>query len=105
MPLSLTGCPESEVRQDNCTISQPGVITMGVLAAGEWDVLGFDLGASEETFWLEFLHCTKRRGLKGVRLVKSDAHEWMNVALDRTISGATRNRCRVHLMLNLLAYI
>jgi putative transposase len=56
-----------------------------------------DIGASEaETFWREFLRKRVRRGLKGVELVISDAHEGIKAAIAR-LSGATWQRCRVHL--------
>jgi putative transposase len=95
-----------KVRQNHRIVSQAMVIAMGVRETGERDVLGFDLGSSEEeAFWLEFLCSLKRRGLKGVRLVTSDAHEGLKVALNQAFSGATWNRCRAHFMRNLLAHI
>jgi putative transposase len=95
-----------KVRQNHRIVSQAMVIAIGVKETGERDVLGFDLGSSEEeAFWLEFLRSLKRRGLKGVRLVTSDAHEGLKAALNQAFSGTTWNRCRVHFMRNLLAHI
>jgi transposase-like protein len=95
-----------KVRQNHRIVSQAMVIAIGVRETGERDVLGFDLGSSEEeAFWLEFLRSLKRRGLKGVRLVTSDAHEGLKAALSQAFAGATWNRCRVHFMRNLLAHI
>jgi transposase-like protein len=62
------------------------------------------IGASEaETFWVEFLRRLKRRGLAGVKLVISDAHEGIKAAVAR-VFRATWQRCRVHFMRNALAH-
>ncbi len=62
------------------------------------------IGASEaETFWTEFLRSLARRGLRGVKLVISDAHEGLKAAAARVLN-ATWQRCRVHFMRNLLAH-
>jgi len=60
-------------------------------------VLGLDVGPSEaETFWTEFLRGLARRGLRGVKLVVSDAHEGLKAAAARVLN-ATWQRCRVQL--------
>ena len=65
---------------------------------------GMDIGPSEaETFWTEFLRKLARRGLRGVKLVISDAHEGLKAAIAKVLH-ATWQRCRVHLMRNLLAH-
>ena len=62
------------------------------------------IGHSEaEPFWTEFLRSLTRRGLRGVRLVISDAHEGLKAAITKVLS-ATWQRCRVHFMRNALAY-
>jgi putative transposase len=62
------------------------------------------VGCSEaETFWTEFLRTLARRGLRGVQLVISDAHEGLKAAIARVLN-ATWQRCRVHFMRNLLAH-
>jgi putative transposase len=82
-----------------------GVAT-GVRESGEREVLGFALGASEEeAFWLDFLRSLVRRGLKGVQLVTSDAHEGLKKALEQALAGVSWQRCRVHFMRNLLAHV
>jgi transposase-like protein len=95
-----------KVRQNHRIVSQALVIAIGVRASGERGVLGFALGASEdEAFWLDFLRGLKRRGLNGVQLVTSDAHEGLKAALSQVLAGVTWNRCRVHFMRNILAHI
>jgi transposase-like protein len=67
--------------------------------------VGLHIGPSEaETFWATFLKDLVRRGLRGVKLVISDAHEGLKAAIQRVI-GATWQRCRVHFMRNALAHV
>ncbi len=95
-----------KVRQNGRIVSLAVVIAIGVRTSGERDILGFDVGASEdEAFWLQFLRRLKERGLHGVRLVTSDAHNGLKKALSKTMSEASWQRCRVHFMRNLLVYV
>lgn len=85
-------------------VSRAVVVATGVTAQGGREVLGVDIGDSEaETFWTGFLRSLKARGLGGVRLVISDAHEGLRAAIRKTMSGASWQRCRVHFVRNLLA--
>jgi len=80
------------------------VIATGITANGDREVLGLAVGDSEdESFWTEFLRSLRRRGLAGVRLVISDAHEGLRAAITKILS-ATWQRCRVHFMRNALAH-
>jgi putative transposase len=80
------------------------IIAVGVNGDGRREVLGMTIGASEaETFWTEFLRTLARRGLRGVKLVISDAHEGLKAAIAKVLH-ATWQRCRVHTMRNLLAH-
>jgi putative transposase len=82
------------------------VIATGVTADGNREVLGVDVGDSEdELFWTTFLRTLKDRGLGGVRLVISDAHAGLKASIARVLQGAAWQRCRVHLMRNLLATV
>ena len=95
-----------KVRQNHRIVSQAVVIAVGIRATGERDVLGFAVGASEEeAFWREFLRSLVGRGLQGVQLVVSDAHEGLKAALTGVFSGASWQRCRVHFLRNLLARV
>ena len=85
-------------------VSRAVVVATGVTAQGGREVLGVDVGDSEaETFWTAFLRSLKTRGLSGVRLVISDAHEGLRAAIRKTLQGSTWQRCRVHYVRNLLA--
>lgn len=93
-----------KVRQDGRIVSVAVTIAVGVNTDGRREVLGMDIGASEaETFWVEFLRRLKRRGLAGVKLVISDAHEGIKAAIAKAFR-ATWQRCRVHFMRNALAH-
>ena len=85
-------------------VSRAVVVATGVTAEGGREVLGVDVGDSEaETFWTGFLRSLKARGLAGVRLVISDAHEGLRAAIRKNVQGASWQRCRVHYVRNLLA--
>ena len=76
------------------------------VASGRWygEVLGMEVGTSEaEPIWTEFLRKLTRRGLRGVKLVVSDAHEGLKAAVTKVLN-ATWQRCRVHFMRNALAH-
>jgi transposase-like protein len=95
-----------KVRQNHRVVSMALVIAVGVSEEGERTLLGFDVGASEEeAFWKDFLRSLKKRGLKGVQLVISDAHGGLKEAIKAIFAGASWQRCRVHFMRNVLAHI
>lgn len=95
-----------KVRQNHRIVSLATVIAIGVRETGERDVLGLAIGAGEsEPFWTEFLRSLVKRGLKGVQLVISDAHEGLKAAIAKVLTGSTWQRCRVHMMRNLLSYV
>lgn len=95
-----------KVRQNHRVVSLAVVVAVGVAQEGDRTILGFDVGASEEeAFWLQFLRSLVKRGLKGVQLVISDAHEGLKAAVNTVFAGASWQRCRVHFVRNVLAHI
>lgn len=95
-----------KVREAGRVVSQAVVIAIGVNAAGVREVLGVDVGPSEDgAFWLRFLRSLVARGLHGVRLVTSDAHEGLRQAVAAVLHGASWQRCRVHFVRNALALV
>ena len=93
-----------KVRQNGRIVSVAVIVAVGVNADGRREVLGMDIGASEaETFWTAFLRKLARRGLRGVKLVISDAHEGIKAAVSKLLC-ATWQRCRVHFMRSALAH-
>jgi putative transposase len=94
-----------KVRENGRVVSIAAIIAMGVNVDGRREILGLGLGPSEAaTFWLAFLRGLQSRGLSGVKLVISDAHEGLKAAIAQVFK-ATWQRCRVHCMRNLLAYV
>ena len=93
-----------KVRRAGRIVSVAVIIAVGVNSDGRREVLGMTIGHSEaEVFWTEFLRSLARRGLRGVKLVISDAHEGIKASVAKVLS-ATWQRCRVHFMRNALAH-
>jgi transposase-like protein len=94
-----------KVREGGRIVSVAAIIAVAVDTEGRREIVGLHLGPSEaETFWTTFLKGLLKRGLKGVKLVVSDAHEGLKAATRRVL-GATWQRCRVHWMRSALAYV
>ena len=95
-----------KARQDGKVVSMAVVIAVGVRQSGEREVLGFDVGPSEDgAFWLSFLRTLVARGLHGVQLAISDAHQGLKAAIAAVLTGASWQRCRVHFVRNALALV
>ncbi|AMM84019.1 transposase [Martelella sp. AD-3] len=93
-----------KVRRGGRIVSVAVIIAVGVNTDGRREVLGMEIGTSEaEPIWTEFLRKLTRRGLRGVKLVVSDAHEGIKAAVTKVLC-ATWQRCRVHFMRNALAH-
>lgn len=93
-----------KVREAGRIVPVAVTIAVGVNADGRREVLGMAVGSSEaEPFWLDFLRTLARRGLRGVKLVVSDAHEGLKAAVTKVLR-ATWQRCRVHFARNALAH-
>jgi transposase-like protein len=101
--LDATYC---KARVNHRVVSQAVVIATGVTGDGRREVLGFDVGDSEDgAFWTAFLRGLRARGLAGVQLVISDAHEGLKAAIAAVLLGAGWQRCRVHFLRNVLAQV
>jgi putative transposase len=95
-----------KVRQDHRVVSMAIVIAIGVNADGQREVLGLDVGPSEDgAFWHAFLRSLVARGLSGVKLVTSDAHQGLKGAIAAVLQGASWQRCRTHFMRNACALV
>ena len=87
-------------------VSKAVVVATGVTEHGRREILGLDVGDSEdEVFWRAFLIGLKKRGLGGVQLVISDQHAGLVAALTRVFQGSAHQRCRVHFIRNVLAHV
>jgi len=92
-----------KLREGGRIVSMAVIVAVAVSTDGRREVLGITVMPSEaETFWSDFLRSLTRRGLRGVQMVISDAHEGLKAAA-RKVLGAGWQRCRVHFQRNLLA--
>ena len=92
-------------REGGRVVSVAAIIAVAANTEGRREIVGLHIGPSEaEPFWSTFLKSLLRRGLKGVKLVVSDAHEGLKAAIAK-VFGATWQRCRVHWMRNALAHV
>ena len=93
-----------KARRDGRIVSVAVIVAVGVNSDGRREVLGLAIGTSEaEVFWTDFLRKLTRRGLRGVKLIVSDAHEALKAAVAKVLN-ASWQRCRVHFMRNVLAH-
>jgi putative transposase len=94
-----------KVREGGRIVSVAAIIAVAVSTDGRREIVGLGIGPSEaEPFWSSFIKGLVKRGLKGVKLVISDAHDGLRHAITRVLS-ATWQRCRVHGMRNALAHV
>ena len=95
-----------KVREDGRIVNVSVVVATGVNREGKREVLGLDVGTSEDgAFWMSFLRSLVARGLSGVQLVTSDAHRGLKDAIAAVFTGASWQRCRTHFMANLLSRV
>jgi putative transposase len=91
-------------RQAGRVVSVAVIIAVAVNTDGVREILGVATGPSEaEPFWTDFLRGLTRRGLRGVKLVISDAHEGLKAAASKVLKTSWQ-RCRVHFIRNALAH-
>lgn len=94
------------VREDERVQSMAVVIAYGIRADGVREVLAVGVFSAESLeYWREFLQGLVARGVRGVRLVTSDAHAGLKRAIAEVFLGAGWQRCRVHFLRNLLARV
>ena len=92
-------------REGGRIVTVAAIIAVAANTEGKREIVGLHIGPSEaETFWATFLKSLVKRGLRGTKLVISDAHEGLKAAI-RRVMGASWQRCRVHWMRNALAYV
>jgi putative transposase len=95
-----------KARDGGRVVSKAVVLAIGVNADGQREVLGLDVGPTEDgAFWHAFLRGLVARGLSGVELVISDAHGGLRAAIGAVLHGAAWQRCRVHFLRNVLALV
>lgn len=106
MPYVYLDATYIKARNNHRIVSRAVVVATAVTADGNREVLGLDVGDSEdEVFWTAFLRTLRDRGLGGVKLVISDAHAGLKASIARVFTGASWQRCKVHLARNILATV
>ena len=84
-----------KVREDGRIVNVSVVVATAVNGEGKREIIGMDVGTSEDgAFWLAFLRSLSARGLSGVDLVVSDAHQGLRDAIATVFGGASWQRCR-----------
>ena len=105
-PYMLLDATYVKARVAGRVVSRAVVVATGITRTGDREVLGVDVGDSEDgAFWTAFLRSLRARGLTGTQLVISDAHQGLVAAVGAVMIGAAWQRCRVHFMRNVLAKI
>ena len=95
-----------KVREEGRIANVSVAVATAVNAEGKREIVGMDVGTSEDgAFWLSFLRSLVTRGLSGVELVTSDAHQGLRNAIATVFAGASWQRCRTHFMTNLLTRV
>jgi len=95
-----------KAHQGPSVVSKAIVVATGVTEHGEREILGLAVGDSEDAaFWTGFLRSLRARGLAGVRLVTSDAHQGLKAAIGSVLLGSAWQRCKVHFLRNVLARV
>jgi putative transposase len=95
-----------KVREGGRIIQMAFLVAIAVNERGDREILGCEVGSGETgAIWTSFLRSLVARGLSGVRLVTSDAHVGLREAIRATLLGATWQRCKVHLMRDVLAHV
>jgi transposase-like protein len=95
-----------KVRDGGRIVNAAFLIAIAANERGEREVLGCAVASAEsEASWTAFLRSLVARGLAGVRLVTSDAHLGIRSAVGSTLDGAAWQRCRVHLLRDILTHV
>jgi putative transposase len=95
-----------KVREGQHVVSKATLIAYGVSEFGEREVIGVEVADGEmEDAWRSFLGGLVARGLRGVRLVISDAHLGLRAGIRGALNGVEWQRCTVHFMRNVLCRV
>jgi putative transposase len=105
-PLVWIDALSMRVREGGRICSTAVLVATAVNAQGHREILGLDIGTAEDgASWTSFLRGLVARGLHGVKLVTSDAHQGLTEAISAVLDGASWQRCRTHFMRNLLVRV
>lgn len=106
LPYLLLDARYEKVRHGGSVVDCAVLVATGVLPDGKRTVLGVSVSLSEaEVHWREFLATLVERGLHGVEMITSDAHEGLKAARQAVFPGVPWQRCQFHLQQNAAAYV
>jgi putative transposase len=106
VPYLILDARYEKVRHGGCVRDCAVLIAIGVLPEGKRAILGVSVSLSEaEVHWRELLSSLIERGLHGVELITSDAHEGLRAARKACFNGVPWQRCQFHLMQNAMQYV
>jgi len=105
-PYLILDARYEKVRQDGQVRDAAVLIATGIARSGKRQMLGVSVSLSEhEVHWRSFLQSLVSRGLSGVRLITSDAHDGLGAARKAVFGGVPWQRCQFHLQQNAQGYI
>lgn len=105
-PYLIVDARYEKVRKNGRVVSQAVLVVSGIRDDGRRELLALSLGDSESAdSWGGVFADLKRRGLRGVELIVSDAHRGIQSAISRHFQGAEWQRCRVHFMRELMGKV
>jgi putative transposase len=102
-PFLVLDAMQLKVRRQKAVRSTTAMIAVGISEDGQREILGLEMALSEtEQGWRRFIRRLKERGLSGVELATSDAHEGLKQALQESFPGLIWQRCQSHFRRNVL---
>jgi transposase-like protein len=102
-PYLMIDARYEKVRVDSHVVSQAVLVTAGINSQGMREILDWRVADSESEFtWNDVFQTLKQRGLRGLRMIVSDAHSGIRAAIDRRFQGVIWQRCQVHFVRELL---
>lgn len=102
-PFLMVDATYFKVREEHRIKSKAFFVALAFRTDGHREVLGFDVFDTEEDYsWITFFNKLKSRGLKGVKMVISDAHKSIKRAIANVFPDAAWQRCQVHLERNIV---
>jgi putative transposase len=102
-PFLMLDAMQLKVRRQKAVRSTTAMLAVGISEDGQREILGLEMALSEtEQGWRRFIRQLKERGLSGVELATSDAHEGLKQALQEAFPGVIWQRCQSHFRRNVL---
>jgi transposase-like protein len=102
-PFLLLDAMQLKVRRQKAVRSTTAMLAVGISEDGQREILGLEMALREtEEGWRRFIRGLKERGLSGVELATSDAHEGLKQALQEAFPGLIWQRCQSHFRRNVL---